>query len=50
MTEKRFIEIINIMISEGMIDRSRILDKEYVVNRVKLYIEAKNFVDSNFNF
>ena len=48
MTEARFIEIIQIMISEGMLDKSRLFDKAYVVNRVALYIKAKNFVDNNF--
>lgn len=48
MTEKRFKEIINIMISEGLFDKSRILDKNYVINRVALYIKAKEFVDNNF--
>ena len=46
--EKRILEIINIMISYGMLDKSRLLDKEYVVNRIKLYLEAKHFVDTNF--
>lgn len=48
MTEARFIEIIQIMISEGMLDKTRLFDKEYVVSRVSLYIKAKNFVDNNF--
>lgn len=48
MTEKRFLEIIDIMISWGMLDKSRLLDKEYVVNRVASYIKAKEFVDNNF--
>lgn len=48
MTEARFIEIIQIMISWGMLDASRLLDKEYVVSRVASYIKAKNFVDANF--
>ena len=48
MTEARFIEIINIMISEGMLDKSKLLNKEYVINRVALYLKAKQFVDDNF--
>lgn len=48
MTEKRFLEIIDIMISEGLLDRSRLLDKNYVINRVALYIKATEFVDNNF--
>lgn len=45
---KRILEIINIMISYGMFDKARLIDKEYVVNRIKLYLEAKHFVDTNF--
>lgn len=48
MTEARFIEIINIMIFEGMLDKSKLLNKEYVINRVALYLKAKQFVDENF--
>lgn len=48
MTQERFLEIIDIMISWGMLDKSRLLDKEYVVNRVASYIKAKEFVDNNF--
>ena len=48
MTEQRFLEIIDIMISWGMLDKSRLLDKEYVVSRVASYIKAKEFVDNNF--
>lgn len=48
MTKERFNEIVNIMISEGLLDKSRLLDKEYVVNRVASYIKAKEFVDNNF--
>lgn len=48
MTEERFLEIIDIMISEGLLDKSMLLDKNYVINRVALYIKAKEFVDNNF--
>lgn len=48
MTESRFLEIIQIMVSEGMLDKSRLLDKKYVVDRVSLYLKAKEFVDNNF--
>lgn len=48
MTEKRFLEIIDIMISEGLLDKSMLFDKNYVINRVALYIKAKEFVDNNF--
>ena len=48
MTEKRSLEIIDIMISWGMLDKSRLFDKEYVINGVSLYLKAKEFVDNNF--
>ena len=48
MTEQRFLEIIDIMISEGLLDKSMLSDKNYVINRVALYIKAKEFVDNNF--
>lgn len=48
MTKTRFIEIIQIMISWGMLDKSRLFDEEYVIDRVSLYLKAKNFVDTNF--
>lgn len=48
MTQERFLEIIDIMISEGLLDKSMLSDKNYVINRVALYIKAKEFVDNNF--
>lgn len=48
MTQERFLEIIDIMISEGLLDKSMLSDKNYVINRVALYIKAKKFVDNNF--
>lgn len=48
MTKERFNEIVNIMISEGLLDKSRLLDRNYVINRVALYVKAKEFVDNNF--
>lgn len=48
MTESRFIEIIQIMISHGMLDASRLLDKKYVVDRVSLYLKTKEIVDNMF--
>ena len=31
-----------------MLDKSKLLNKEYVINRVALYLKAKQFVDENF--
>ena len=50
MTIKRFIEIVNIMLEYGMIDKSKLHDADYLIERVSLYIRAKAFVDKNFNF
>ena len=47
MTKERFLEIVNIMISEGLLDKSSLLDRNYVINRVALYVKAKEFVDNN---
>lgn len=48
MTKEKFFEIISIMIDYGMLDPCRIGDSDYVYERVSTYIEAKNFVDTNF--
>jgi len=47
-TTEKLIDIIKTMIEYGMLDRSRINDIDYVVERVKIYLEAKNFVNENF--
>lgn len=47
-TTEKLIDIIKTMIEYGMLDRSRINDVDYVVERVKIYLEAKNFVNENF--
>ena len=46
--EQRFIDIVKTMIEFGMLDVHRLNDTEYVIERVELYIEAKNFVNENF--
>jgi hypothetical protein len=49
MTEtEKLIDIIKTMIQYGMLDRNRITDVDYVVERVKIYLEAKKFVNENF--
>lgn len=45
---EKYIDIIKIMIEYGMLDRSRLNDADYVVERVKIYLEAKSFVNENF--
>lgn len=47
-SEQRFIDIVKTMIEFRMLDAHRLNDIEYVIERVELYIEAKNFVDKNF--
>lgn len=46
--EQRFIDIVKTMIEFGMLDARRLNDTQYVVERVELYLEAKNFVNKNF--
>lgn len=48
MTDRRLIEIISIMIEYKMLDPNRLYDIDYVLERIKIYLEAKNFVDTNF--
>ena len=48
MTKSKYIDIILTMIEYGMLDRNRITDVDYVVERVKIYLEAKEFVNENF--
>ena len=45
---EKYIDIIKTMIKYGMLDRSRLNDADYVVERVKIYLEAKSFVNENF--
>ena len=44
----KYVDIIVTMIQYGMLDRNRITDVDYVVERVKIYLEAKQFVNENF--
>ena len=45
---KKYIDIIKTMIEYVMLDRSRLNDADYVVERVKIYLEAKSFANENF--
>ena len=45
---KEILSIIEAMLEMGLIDKNRLTDSEYVVERLAIYIEAKNFVDTNF--
>jgi len=46
--EEKILDIIKTMIEYNMLDISMLYDKEYVLERVKIYLEAKSFVDTNF--
>ena len=45
---KEILSIIEAMLEMGLIDKNRLTDREYVAERLTIYIEAKNFVDTNF--
>ena len=45
---KEILSIIEAMLEMGLIDKNRLTDSEYVAERLAIYIEAKNFVDTNF--
>lgn len=46
--EDKLIDIIQTMIEYGMLDKNRIYDTEYVLERVSIYLDAKKFVLDNF--
>ena len=47
MDIKKFLDIISTMIDYGMLDKNKINDVDYVIERVQIYLKAKNFVDTN---
>ena len=49
ITEDKLKDIILTMIETKMLDSKRIFDKEYVLERVNLYIESANMVRSMMN-
>lgn len=46
--EEKFIDIIKTMIDYNMLEVSDLDNPSYVIERVKLYLEAKKFVMDNF--
>lgn len=48
MDIKKFLDIISTMINYGMLDKNKINDVDYVIERVQIYLKSKNFVDTNF--
>lgn len=48
MDIKKFLDIISTMIDYGMLDKNKINDVDYVIEKVQIYLKAKNFVDMNF--
>ena len=49
ITEDKLKDIILTMINNNMLDSTRIFDKEYVLERVKIYVESANMVRSMIN-
>ena len=49
ITEDKLKDIILTMIENKMLDNTRIFDKEYVLERVNLYIESANMARSMLN-
>ena len=46
--EQKIKDIIEAMIEWNMLDPTRLLDTDYVVERVTSYIKTRNFVHENF--
>lgn len=42
MTTAKFLDIVKTMIEYGMLDANRIFDQNYVIERVKMYLEARS--------
>ena len=49
ITEDKLKDIILTMIDNNMLDSTRIFDKEYVLERVKIYVKSANMVRSMMN-
>lgn len=49
ITEDKLKDIILTMIENKMLDNTRIFDKEYVLERVNLYIKSANMARSMMN-
>ena len=46
---EKYVDIIVTMIQYGMLDRNRITDVDYVVERVKTYLEARALTIETMN-
>ena len=46
--KEKIIDIIKTMIEYNLLDKNKLNDTDYVVERVKTYLEAKSFVNENF--
>lgn len=46
--EDKLIDIIQTMVEYNLLDKNRIFDKEYVLERVSIYLDAKQFISKNF--
>ena len=45
MTEQNFREVLDLMIELGILDPSRILEKDYVISQVELFMDVKDIID-----
>ena len=48
MSENQIRDIIKTMIDWNLLNPCRLFDTDYVAERIKLYIETRNFVHTNF--
>ena len=46
--EQKLKDIIETMIEWNMLDPSRLLDTDYVAERVNMYLESRHFIHENF--
>lgn len=45
MTEQNFKEVLDLMVELGVLDPKRILDKDYIISQVELFMDVKDIID-----
>ena len=45
MTEQNFREVLDLMVELGVLDPKRILDKDYIISQVELFMDMKDILD-----
>ena len=45
MTEQNFREVLDLMVELGVLDPKRILEKDYVISQVELFMAMKEKID-----